>query len=80
MTFKLTLTNELKHLFKRLAEHMSDPECDLEGWGVFTAFDRVDRLSRDADLVGELLLRHSAVMEPQVPDLVVDSHPRPNHG
>ena len=43
------------------------------------ALDRVDRLPGDADLLGELLLRHLAVTKPQDSDLVADARPRPSH-
>ena len=52
--------DELKHFLERLAEHMGDPERDLERRRILAALDRVDRLPGDADLVGELLLRHFA--------------------
>ena len=71
--------DELKHFFERLAEHVGNPERDLERRRVLASLDRVDRLPRDTDLVGELLLRHLAVVEPQGPDVVADARPRLRH-
>lgn len=71
--------NELKHFFERLTEHMGDPERDLKRRRVLATLDRIDRLPGDTDLVGELLLRHLAVVEPQGPDLITDARPRLSH-
>src|SRR5882672_2920590 len=55
----------LKHLIDWDTEHLRDSECDLERRRVLAELDRVDRLSSDADLVGEPLLRHLLVLEAQ---------------
>ena len=67
--------DKLKHFFERFTEHMGNPERDLKRRRVLAALDRIDRLPGDTDLVGELLLRHLAVVEPQGPDLVADARP-----
>ena len=71
--------NELKHFFDRLAEHVRNPERDLERRRILAALDRVDRLPGNADLVCELLLRHFVMMEPQGPYPVADVLPRLRH-
>src|SRR5437773_713975 len=62
----------LEHLVERDAEDVGDLERDLERRRVLVQLDRVDRLPRHADLVGELLLRHLLVVEAQPADVVDD--------
>ena len=71
--------DELKHFFERLPEYVGYPERNFKRRRVFASLDRIDRLPGDTDPVGELLLRHLAVAEPQDPDLVADAHPRSSH-
>ena len=69
----LALTAELKHFFERFTENVGDSERNLERRRVLTRFDGIDGLSGDADLIGELLLRHCTLMKPQLPDSITYS-------
>lgn len=71
-TLALTLAYELKHVFERFAEYVSNPERDLKRRGVFATLDRVDGLSRNPDLISEFLLCHTTLMKSEIADLIAD--------
>src|SRR5690242_14322670 len=68
----------MKHAFERLTEHGRNAKRNFERRRILALLDRVHRLPRDADLVGELLLRHLAILKTQPSDFVADrGHVRP---
>jgi hypothetical protein len=60
----------MEHLIDPQTEHFSDAERGFQRWRVLARFDSVNRLSRDADPLTQLLLGHLAIFETQPPDRV----------
>ena len=63
-------TRKLKDLFEGNAEGRGNTKRDFERRRVFAELDRVDRLARHADPIGERLLRHLVVFEAQTADVI----------
>src|ERR1043166_1411997 len=61
----------LEHVFERHAKDVGNLKRDLERRRVLPELEGVDGLPRDADFVGELLLRHLLVLEAQPANVVV---------
>jgi hypothetical protein len=57
-----------------VAQGSGDAEGDFERRGVFVGFNGVNGLAGDADLIGELLLRESALLLAELADLIGDRH------
>jgi hypothetical protein len=65
---------EAKDLVQRAAQGSGDAEGDFERRGVFVGFNGVNGLAGDADLIGKLLLRESALLLAELADLIGDRH------
>src|SRR4029434_10278197 len=63
----------LEHLLQRHVEDSRDLKSDLERRRILAQLDRVDRLTRHADAIGQFLLRHLGLVEAQVADGVSNS-------
>jgi len=53
----------VEYTFERRVEGRGNSKCGFQRGRVFSLLDCVDRLARDADLVGQILLRHFAMLE-----------------
>jgi len=53
----------VEYTFERRVEGRGNSKCGFQRRRVFSLLDCVDRLARDADLVGQILLRHFAMLE-----------------
>ena len=61
-----------EHVFDADAKQSGDPEGALEGWRVTVLLDRNDGLTRYADGIAQLLLRHGAVSLAQAAHVIGD--------
>jgi len=62
----------MKNAVERYAEDRRNTERHLERRGILAKLDRVDSLARHANPVGQRLLRHLSVVEPQLANLILN--------
>jgi hypothetical protein len=68
----LRIRDILKYLFKRFIEYLGNSKGHLQRRGILAPLDGVHRLPGYANLFGQRLLRHLAVMEPQGSDCILN--------
>ena len=54
---RLLLFGVVKYAFEWFAEYRSDAKSGFQRWRIFSQFDRIHGLARDAEFVGEVGLR-----------------------
>ena len=80
MTKPALVVVEGKDLIQPNAEAAGDAESEFKGREILAVLDRKDRLARDANAVGQVLLRHLSGIKAQAADAVLDVSRRGGHG
>jgi len=60
----------VEQLVYRYAKHVCDPNCHIDRRCMSVVFDGIHGLPADANAFGEPLLRHFAVLEPELANVV----------